>query len=162
MQIKELKTTYYETDNINELPADECKLINRAIEALASSYAPYSQFRVGAAALLDSGEIIIGSNQENSASPVCICGERVAMFSAKAQYPDSQILKIAITAKTDKFVIDNPVSPCGSCRQALAEIEERQSLPIKVILYSPTGKIYSFDSAKILLPLTFNENRLKK
>ncbi|MDR2084796.1 MAG: cytidine deaminase [Bacteroidales bacterium] len=160
---KELTTKYIEYDNINQLPEDEQLLVKKAIEALDTSYAPYSQFKVGAAIKLSSGNIIIGSNQENSVSPLCLCAERVAIFTTKVAYPDDIIEKIAITAFTDNFEIEEPVAPCGSCRQVMVETVNRQNgKEFKIILHSSNGKIMAFNSINDMLPFSFNEGRLQK
>ncbi|MDD4142159.1 MAG: cytidine deaminase [Bacteroidales bacterium] len=151
--------TYY--DSIDELSQEDRVLVQKAEEALKTSYSPYSEFSVGAAILVEGGDIVAGSNQENSVSPACMCAERIALFSAKVQYPDRKILAVAITAKTAKFEIEEPVSPCGGCRQAYIEAETRQQAPIRVILHSPVGKVVVFDSFASLLPFTFNETRLQ-
>ena len=159
---KELQIKYLEFDSKNELAEEDKQLIDKAVEALQTSYAPYSQFKVGAAIKLSSGKIIIGSNQENSASPLCLCAERVAIFAAKVAYPDEVIEKIAITAFSENFDIEEPVVPCGSCRQTMVETVNRQNgKPFEIILHSPNDKVIIFQSINDLLPLSFDEERLK-
>ncbi|MDL2227795.1 cytidine deaminase [Odoribacter sp. OttesenSCG-928-L07] len=162
MKQKQLTINYTEYTDLNQLPDDEQQLIIKAVEALNTSYSPYSQFKVGAAIQLASGNIVIGSNQENSVSPVCICAERVAIFNAKVTYPDDIIEKIAITASTQNFEIENPVTPCGSCRQVMVEAVNRQKgKEFKIILHSPNNRILVFNSVNDMLPFNFNEKRLQ-
>lgn len=162
MKQKQLTINYTEYSDISQLPEDEQLLIKKSIEALGTSYSPYSQFKVGAAIKLASGNIVIGSNQENSVSPVCLCAERVAIFNAKVTYPNDIIEKIAITASSDNFEIESPVTPCGSCRQVMVETVNRQEgRAFKIILHSPNNKILVFDSIDDILPFNFNEKRLQ-
>lgn len=144
---------------------DECtesikKLIDSAKSATERAYAPYSNFHVGAAALLSNGDIVTGNNQENAAYPSGLCAERVTVFHANAQHPDLAIEAIAVAACDDKgnFTV-NPCSPCGGCRQVLLETENRFNLPMKVILYGES-KIYELNSAKALLPVGFGKDSL--
>jgi cytidine deaminase len=141
----------------NELPADEQKLIELAIESTNHSYAPHSHFHVGASLLLANGEFINGCNQENAVLPAGICAERSAIFSAGAQYPDEAVIKLAIAARgTDGKLTDEPVSPCGICRQVIVETETRFQQPIRILLYGESG-IYVIDGIKELLPLAFSK-----
>ena len=147
-------------ESIEELPQMEQNLMNRAIEIRKNAYAPYSKFRVGAAILLDNGEIVVGSNQENAAYPSGLCAERVAIFHAGAVYPEAAILKIAITAASDNNSTAIPVPPCGACRQSIAEYEIRQNTPIKIYYMGETGEIHQSDSLKNLLPFMFDNKLL--
>jgi cytidine deaminase len=147
-------------ENPEALPMDESSLLDQAVTAMQGAYAPYSQFKVGAAILLDNGLIQLGSNQENAAYPSGLCAERVAMFAAGAIYPSSKILKIAITAASDLFPSDHPVAPCGACRQSMLEYELRQKEPIVVLMRGRTGKIYRVEGISPLLPLFFHEEGL--
>src|SRR5690554_320948 len=104
----------------------------RAVEIRKQAYAPYSQFRVGAAILLANEEIVTGSNQESAAYPSGLCAERVAIFQAGSLYPDTKILKIAITAASDLHPTERPTPPCGACRQSISEYEQRQNTPIEI------------------------------
>ncbi len=157
----EITTWVYQYDSVEELPTDEQNLIKVAKEAVNNAYAPYSQFNVGAAVLLDNGEIIAGTNQENAAYPSGLCAERVAVFYANSKYPNSAILKLAVTARTGGEFLEPSVPPCGSCRQVLMETEIRFSHPIKIIL---AGKktVRILDNAKSLLPLNFDDKFLDK
>ena len=147
-------------ESIQELSQMEQNLMKRAIETRKNAYAPYSKFRVGAAVLLDNGEIIVGSNQENAAYPSGLCAERVAIFHAGAVYPEANILKIVITAASDNNSTTSPVPPCGACRQSIAEYEIRQNTPIKIYYMGETGEIHQSDSLKNLLPFMFDNKLL--
>lgn len=144
----------------DELSEADAQLLQRAKAAAEQAYAPYSQFRVGAAVRLANGVIVIGNNQENAAYPVTLCGERVAIFSAAAQYPDVAVEAVAITIKSVTGAIDRPVPPCGSCRQVLYEYETRHKHPIRLILQGDKGDIYCTDTVKALLPLVFDASFL--
>ncbi len=161
MNTKEIKISYEEYLSLDQLSEEDKTLLAKATETTKKAYAPYSGFCVGAAILLDNGEIICGSNQENAAYPSGLCAERVAMFAAASQYPDVAMKTIAITAHTDKFEIDIPVSPCGSCRQVMAEYEHKQQKHIKIILKGASGKILIINGIENLLPFVFNADNLK-
>ena len=143
----------------DELPDNDKYLIKMATEALDTAYAPYSQFQVGAALQLEDGTIVIGSNQENAAYPSGLCAERVAFFSAASQHPGKTISAVAITTS---FSLQNPIAPCGACRQVMAEYELKQNKPIKIILAHPGEKVYVINSVRELLPLYFSGEWLKK
>lgn len=146
--------------SIHELSPTEQTLMQKAIEVRKNAYAPYSKFRVGATILLENGEIVIGSNQENAAYPSGLCAERVAIFHAGATYPNVQILKIFITAASDNNITTIPVPPCGACRQTIAEYEIRQNSPIEIFYMGETGEIYQSESLKNLLPFMFDKKFL--
>jgi len=156
-----LNVVYTELDLVSELEEAERKLLEAATESCDKAYAPYSSFKVGAAVLLENGKIVYGNNQENAAYPSGLCAERVAMFSASAQYPGIPIIAIAITAKSGVFHVNFPVSPCGACRQVMAEYENHGNKPIKVILKGESGKIIIVKNISTLLPLAFNASHLK-
>ncbi len=136
-------------------------LINVAKENTKKSYAPYSNYSVGAALLLENGQIISGSNQENAAYPSGLCAERTAVFYANAMYPDIAPKVLAIAAFYNERFIEEPISPCGSCRQVLLETETRYKQNLQVLLYGE-NRVYLIPSIKQLLPLAFNEQNLKK
>ena len=158
---KKIITSVFEYDSANELNAEDQELIKKAREVTGNSYAPYSHFHVGAALILENGEIIKGSNQENAAYPSGLCAERVALFWANSEYPDVAVKAIAITVKTDEGFLKSPAPPCGSCRQVLLETETRFKTPIKIIL-AGDKKIQVIENAKSLLPINFDEQFLKK
>lgn len=150
-------------NSLEELPSDEQYLLKKAIEARELAYAPYSKFKVGAAVQLDSGIIYTGNNQENVAYPSGLCAERVAIFSAMSENPHSIVEKIAITARSENFDIQEPVYPCGSCRQVIAEYEFNSKQAIRMILYGTAGTVHVLDGMANLLPFAFNaENLLGK
>lgn len=162
MKERKITISFYEYAEGEELPEGDSFLIEQATTALKTSYAPYSQFSVGAAVMLEDGEIICGSNQENTAYPSGLCAERVAIFTAKAKYPDKLIKAIAVTAHTDNFEVNSPITPCGACRQVIAETEKRQNSKIKILMKGHTGPVLSADGIESLLPLVFHEEKLKK
>ena len=149
-------------DSISELPEADRQLLNQARQITAAAYAPYSRFLVGATALLANGAIVNGTNQENASYPVGICAERVAIFAASSQQPGEAIEAIAIAAQTESFELSNPVTPCGSCRQVMAEYQNLSGQPIRVIMKGMTRKIWVVDGVEDLLPLMFHADRLKK
>ncbi len=143
-----------------ELPSAERMLISKAIEAGRDAYAPYSGFQVGAAVLLENGEIITGSNQENAAYPSGLCAERVAVFYAKAKYPDVAIKQLAVIAIKDGNITETPASPCGACRQVLVEYEDQQGSPLSVVLAGNKQTMVIHRSSD-LLPLSFGSKELE-
>ena len=145
-----------------ELSSEEQALIKNAKNSFRNAYAPYSGFLVGASILLENGEVINGSNQENVAYPSGLCAERVALFYAGSQYPKIAIKTIAVSALSKTFEINNVVSPCGACRQVMAEYEDKQAQPIKVILHSPTDDVLIANTVQDLLPFMFKSPHLKK
>jgi cytidine deaminase len=147
-------------DTLKELPKDVQDLMSQAVTIRKKAYAPYSQFRVGAALLLDNGKIILGSNQENAAYPSGLCAERVAIFHAGSVYPEAKILKMAITAASDTNQTQAPIPPCGSCRQSIAEYEIKQDTPIEIYFMGEIGIIYQSASLKNLLPFMFDKKFL--
>ncbi len=141
----------------DELNDEERQLIELAIEGTSRSYAPHSNFHVGAAIQLKNGVKIIGCNQENAAFPAGICAERSAIFAAGAQYPDQPVIMLAITARgRDGELIEEPASPCGTCRQVLIETETRFNQSIRILLYG-RNRVYVMDGIKQLMPLSFTE-----
>ena len=154
---KKLITLPYEVLSPDELSPADLALVEEARQATFRSYAPYSHFSVGAAILLDNGVTVPGSNQENAAYPSGTCAERSACFFAHARYPEARFLKIAIAARTtDGEFIDEPVAPCGSCRQALLEYETLAGRPVEVMLVG-RERIFRIPSVASLLPFSFSE-----
>jgi cytidine deaminase len=147
-------------DTLSELPSIIQELMNKAHEARENAYAPYSLFKVGAALRLESGEIIIGNNQENAAFPSGLCAERVAVFHAGAMHPNAVITTLAITARSLKHKVTTPIPPCGACRQSLAEYEVKQNSPMAIYFMGETGKVVKANSIKDLLPLIFDSSYL--
>lgn len=144
----------YQSLQLEELSQEDRTLINKAEEIRDKAYAVYSDFYVGAALLLNCGDIVLGNNQENIAFPSSLCAERVAIFYCKANYPNSKINKIAITAKSIKEAYNEVVTPCGSCRQVISEYERNQKSPIEIILKGEK-EVLIFKSINDLLPMSF-------
>lgn len=155
MTNKEIKITYSEYSSIDELPAQDRLVAEAAINATASSYAPYSGFNVGAAVMLEDGEIITGSNQENAAYPSGLCAERTAMFYAGAHRPDKAMVKIAIAGGQNGVLCSDPATPCGACRQVMAQYQARGGRPMEVILVGGE-RIWKFSKVDDILPLIFD------
>ncbi len=160
MNTLNLTLSYQTFQNITELSESDQLLCKKAEEALATSHSPYSNFKVGTAVLLTDNQIVLGSNQENIAFPSGLCAERVALFSIGANYPNSIIKTIAITAFTTSFDLQNPVTSCGACLQVMIEAERKQKSPIEVIFYCLNGSIIKVNEVKTLLPFAFAEDRL--
>jgi cytidine deaminase len=146
---------------LEELSETEKVLVKKAKEASERAYAPYSKFLVGAALLLENGEIITGNNQENAAYSSGICAERTAMFYANATYPDVPVQVLAIAAQNENGFLPEPIAPCGACRQALLETENRFGKDLRILLYG-TKEIVLIESVKVLLPLSFGMDALYK
>ena len=158
MEAKNINTTIY-VANMEELDEKDRQLVEAAIEATKSSYAPYSHFNVGAAVRLDNGVVIPGCNQENAAFGVTICAERSALFAAGAQYPDAKVEAIAIAARNADGLLDEPIPPCGTCRQAMVETEKRSGNKLHILLYG-RKHVYIIEGIGSLLPLTFSDEQL--
>lgn len=154
MRKRELQIFVYEYDTLVELPESDQKLILAAREASEDAYAPYSKFNVGAALILENGVLIKGNNQENADFTDGLCAERVALFYANANYPNSKVEAMAVTAKNSNGLVKEPAQPCGSCRQAIVEAEVRFNHPIRLIL-DGANKIMVVDNAESLLPFAF-------
>nr|WP_121271068.1 cytidine deaminase [Pedobacter schmidteae] len=160
MNQKEFTISYQVFKNIDELDEHDRTLCLKAEEALKTSYSPYSKFKVGTALRLKGDKIMMGSNQENVAYPSGLCAERVALFTVGAVHPNAVIESMAITAKTDNFVIEKPVTSCGACLQVMAEFEHKQNQAINVLFYCINGEIFKVKGIKNLLPFVFAEERL--
>lgn len=152
-------TTVIKVYQYQELSEADQQLIDAAKAATSRSYAPYSNFSVGAAAFLANGIIITGTNQENAAYPSGLCAERTTLFYANSQYPDQAILTLAIAARTIKDFIDDAIPPCGACRQVILETEKRYNQPIRILLYGKKS-IYEIKSIGDLLPLSFDASSM--
>jgi cytidine deaminase len=162
MENKEIRISYQRYASADELSADDRLLFNRAIEASKSAYAPYSKFSVGAAVLLENGEIVMGSNQENIAYPSGLCAERVALFAAASNYPSIPFKALAIMAQPISSDQDTEVTPCGSCRQVMLEYERILGEDIRIITGAPNGPISIVENARSLLPMAFFDAGLGK
>ena len=149
----------FEIFNFDELSIEEQSLIDEAKSAMAQAYAPYSNFEVGAAVLLENGKVVSGNNQENAAYPSGLCAERVAIFSAGANYPQEKVKMIAIVAKSNSASDFVMVSSCGSCRQSMMEYESKQKEPIQLLFVCPNNEILK-TTVGDLLPLGFDSKSL--
>ena len=142
---------------MSELTDAERSLVEQAIEATNRSYAPHSHFHVGAAIQLQNGTVLMGCNQENAAFPAGICAERSAIFAAGAQYPDQPVVMLAIAARDEQGnSLEEPVTPCGTCRQVIIETETRFSQPMRILLYGQRH-VYIIEGIRHLMPLSFTE-----
>ena len=150
IEIKSLFRVY----DMDELSQSDRELVSAAMEATKGSYAPYSKFRVGAAARLANGLVFTGANQENAAYPSGLCAERTTLFAANAQYPDQSVLALAIAARKGNRFMPTPISPCGACRQVISGVEDRFGHPVRILLYGTEG-IYECNGIDALLPLRF-------
>ena len=162
MENKEIRISYERYTSIDELSVDDRQLFEHAIEASKNAYAPYSKFSVGAAVLLDNGEVVKGSNQENIAYPSGLCAERVALFAAASHYPNIPFKALAIMAQPISSDQDTEVTPCGSCRQVMLEYELILNQEIRIITGTPNGPISIIENARSLLPMAFFDAGLGK
>ncbi|MEQ3666173.1 MULTISPECIES: cytidine deaminase [unclassified Olleya] len=160
MKEVKIETTLQVFDNISDVAEDVQSLMSKASEARNNAYAPYSKFSVGAALLLDNGEIVTGSNQENASYPSGLCAERTAIYYAGAKYPKAKFVKMAIIAGSQVHPTLTPIPPCGACRQAIAEYEVKQDIPIELFFMGETGKVVRSNSLANLLPLIFDKSAL--
>jgi len=160
MKLKNISTAYAVYESVDELPVDVQKLMESAIKIKDNAYAPYSNFKVGAALLLADGSIAVGNNQENAAYPSGLCAERVAIFHASSKDPKMEILKIAIAASSELNTVSKPVGPCGACRQVLSEYEVKQQKEIEIYFMGEIGDIIRTNSVADLLPFGFDKSFL--
>ncbi len=159
MRQMEIRTTV-KVCNIQELTECERRLVDVAREATKRSYAPYSKFNVGAAVLLADGTIVSGNNQENAAYPSGLCAERTALFWANAQYPNIAVDALAVAACNEQGEMERPISPCGSCRQVILEVEKRFGRPVRIILVGKKDIYIVEQGITALLPLCFDSDYL--
>lgn len=148
-------------DSFDELPTSDKTLMQSAIDARKNAYAPYSNFQVGAAVLLENGKTVIGNNQENASYPAGVCAERVAILHAGAKYPGITVKAIAISATSKAKQVDRPVSSCGICRQSMAEYEQKQKTPIEILMMGEIGQVIKCNSVLHLIPFAFDNSFLK-
>jgi cytidine deaminase len=160
MKEKKYEFDYEVYADISELNEKDAWLLTEARTVTEHAYAPYSNFHVGAVAMLENGEVVAGTNQENASYPVGICAERVLLGSVATLHPKIPIESIAISYSSETVKSDHPISPCGMCRQALLEYETRLSKPIRLILSGQEGKVYVIKTASLLLPFAFTSNEL--
>ena len=155
MTDREIKIKYLEYGSIEEMNPEDRELAAEALKAMSGAYAPYSHFHVGAAVRMSNGQIVRGANQENAAFPSGLCAERTAMFSASARYPDKDMQSIAIAGGVMGRLARDPVTPCGACRQVMAQYQAKSGKPMSVIMMS-ADKIWKFDKVDDILPLIFD------
>ena len=160
MKKVELSTEVFVYEDLNELQDIEIKLLEKAQEALSKAYAPYSEFLVGSAVLLDNGEILNGANQENAAYSTCICAERTVLSAAASLYPNIKPIMISVVIKNLNKEQSKPAAPCGECRQYIFEIENRYQSEIPILMKAQSDKVYKVASASQLLPLAFAKSDL--
>ena len=161
MEAGKIELGFKKYSSVDELPADDQLLIQRAKDLAKSAYAPYSGFRVASVALMSNGSLVKGTNQENASYPIGLCAERVLLAAASSIAPGQSIMTIAITYESDFVDASAPVAPCGICRQSLLEFESRFDHPMRVLL-AGSHQIYEFESASLLLPLGFKPQHLGK
>ena len=159
-KILQIKIDIEVAESMEDLDPTWLDLVSKAKESSIDAYAPYSNFHVGAAVLLDSNIIITGNNQENAVYPAGLCAERVALFAAATQYPSAPVKRIAIVARKNNLGDFLPASPCGSCRQVMSEYETRSKIPMEILIFAPDKKIYIMKGIDSLLPLKFSRNNL--
>ena len=155
MTSKEIKIAYTEYASLEELEPKDKELAQAAIDATAQAYAPYSKFNVGAAVLFEDGVIVKGSNQENAAYPSGLCAERTALFYASASRPDKAMTAIAIAAGQNGHLCESPATPCGACRQVMAQYQTKSGKFMSVLLVG-AKKVWKFEKVDDLLPLIFD------
>ncbi|MBO4427790.1 MAG: cytidine deaminase [Bacteroidales bacterium] len=155
MTEKEIKISFHEYKSLDELEPKDHELAKAAIEAMSGSYAPYSHFNVGAAVRLSNGVIVKGANQENAAFPSGLCAERTAMFAAGATYPDKAMESLALAGGVMGRLAKSPATPCGACRQVMAQYQAKHGHPMSVIMVGD-GIIWKFDKVDDILPLIFD------
>ena len=160
MKEVKIETTLQVYDHLNDTPKEVQDLMEQAISAREKAYAPYSKFNVGAALLLENKEIITGSNQENASYPSGLCAERTAIYFAGAKYPEEKITRMAISASSKIHTTITPIPPCGACRQAISEYENKQNHPIEIYFMGESGKVVRSNSLANLLPLGFDKSYL--
>ena len=160
MKEKKIELVLQVYDSLEELPQEVQTLMQKSFEIREKAYAPYSEFYVGAAIELETGEIVLGNNQENAAYPSGLCAERSAIYYLGANYPGSVIKRMAISARSLKSVLTTPTPPCGACRQAIAEYEQKQKSPIEIYFMGEKGKIVRTASLANILPLIFDSSYL--
>ena len=155
MNTKEINISFVEYNSLEELNPDDRELAGAALEAMSGAYAPYSHFHVGAAVRISNGQIVRGANQENAAFPSGLCAERTAMFSAGSRYPDKDMVSIAIAGGVMGRLGKRPTTPCGACRQVMAQYQTKSGKPMSILMIA-SGKIWKFDKVDDILPLIFD------
>ena len=152
---KEINIKYEEYASIDELNAEDRELAGAAIEGMKGSYAPYSHFNVGAAVRMSNGQIVRGANQENAAFPSGLCAEHTAMFAAGAKYPDKDMQSLALAGGIYGRLTEEPATPCGACRQVMAQYQAKAGKPMSVIMIG-ARRVWKFEKVDDILPLIFD------
>ena len=152
---KEITLDYDHYSTLNDAPKEYQSIIKEAIKAQGKAYAPYSKFRVGSALELENGTIIYGSNQENKAYPDGLCAERTALFAYGANHDEHKIVRIGIVGDGALLGDKGVLSPCGSCRQVMAEFKMRQKDSFEIVMLNGDGSVIAVSGIEKLLPLTF-------
>ncbi len=163
MPTKTLTSSYDHHNSDESLSPADRELLQKAREITRQAYAPYSQFHVGAAALLQNGEVVLGTNQENASYPVGICAERVLLSVAATLHPGVAVETMAISYSNNAHPDSTqyPIAPCGMCRQYMAEYEDRVAQPMRLLLSGQTGAVHVLPSAGQLLPFRFRKEDLE-
>lgn len=154
---KVTETSAIEIISLAELNEQELKVMKAAKEISEKAYAPYSNFQVGAAVLLENGEILQSSNQENVSFPAGVCAEQLVLGYAGANFPDQAVKILAVAARRRGEKIWAHVSPCGICRQNINEVELRFRSAIRMLFLRPDGQVYRVDGIQHLMPLKFDD-----
>lgn len=160
MKEKSIQFHFLEFEGPEELPDEDLALLTLAKKVAKNAYAPYSGFRVGAAVLLEDGQMLASTNYENASYPLGTCAERSVLAAAHAQHPDKKVLAMAIAVQNDSMEIVQPAAPCGGCRQNILETERKNHQPMRVIMHGETGPVYVVEKGADLLPLAFDETYL--
>ena len=155
MTEKQFKINFVEYSSLDELNAEDRELASEAIAAMGNAYAPYSHFHVGAAVRMSNGQIVRGANQENAAFPSGLCAERTAMFAASAKYPDKDMRSIALAGGVHGRLTKQPATPCGACRQVMAQYQTKAGKPMSVLMIG-AARIWKFEKVDDILPLIFD------
>ena len=155
MTERQIQISYQEYKSIEEMNPEDRELAAEAIKAMPGAYAPYSHFHVGAAVRMSNGQIVRGANQENAAFPSGLCAERTAMFAAGARYPDKDMQSIALAGGVMGRLGSQPATPCGACRQVMAQYQAKSGKPMSVIMIS-ADKVWKFEKVDDILPLIFD------
>lgn len=155
MTEKEIRSSFLEYSSLDELNAEDRELAAEAIAAMSNAYAPYSHFHVGAAVRMSNGQIVRGSNQENAAFPSSLCAERTAMFAAGAKFPDKDMRAIALAGGMHGRLTERPATPCGACRQVMAQYQTKAGKPMSVLMIGAKA-IWKFEKIDDILPFIFD------
>ncbi len=145
---------------IEDLDAESKYLVHKAKDAAQHAYAPYSKFHVGAAIILEDDTLVVGNNQENAAYPLCMCAERVALYTVASSHPGKMIKKIAMVAYKKNQKELTAATSCGGCRQVMLEYEMLQKKPIQIVMLTKESRWVIFPSVSFLLPYSFNQKNL--